>query len=131
MAALRRQTGLRCGAVFTTVGLVLDMIGALALLLGLFRHPRLLYPGWERSPQDAAKDRAFGITAGVFLITGFAGQIAGNAGVGPPAMSLACAVVVGIAGLGFAYGRYRASFTMALTLGQRWVKKQPDMADMG
>jgi hypothetical protein len=62
----------------TTLGLVFDILGALALLLGLFRHPKPLYLGWQYNPPDATKDATYGITGGFFLITGFVGQILGT-----------------------------------------------------
>ena len=70
--------------MLATIGLTLDIVAAILVLLGLFRSPSLLYPGWSRSPAEAAEDRAYGVTGGLYFVLGFVGQILGNAGVGVP-----------------------------------------------
>lgn len=46
----------RLTSVLSAIGLALDLIGATALAMGLFRRPRSLFVGWSHSP-DAARDR--------------------------------------------------------------------------
>jgi hypothetical protein len=60
--------------VLSVIGLALDLVGAVALTIGLFRGPLPLYPGYVRSPEDAATDRAYGTVGGGFLVVGFALQ---------------------------------------------------------
>src|SRR5258708_6645057 len=67
---------------FSGAGLGLDVVGAVLLLLGLFRHALPLYPGWSRSPVQAAEDRAYGTTGAAFFVTGFTLQLFGSAGFG-------------------------------------------------
>jgi hypothetical protein len=61
--------------VLTTIGLVLDVIGAVTLAVGLFRAPVPLTPGWLRSPADTAADRSYGTVGGLYLVAGFGLQI--------------------------------------------------------
>jgi hypothetical protein len=65
---------------FSGAGLALDVIGAVLVTLGLFRHPMPLYPGWSRLPTAAAEDRAYGTTGGSFFVCGFVGQLLSSAG---------------------------------------------------
>lgn len=58
--------------MLSAIGLTLDLVGAVALVLGLFGHARALYPGYSvRSPDDVAHDEAFGIVGALFLAFGF------------------------------------------------------------
>jgi hypothetical protein len=57
--------------VLSAIGLALDLVGATALVMGLFRRPRPLYVGWSYSPLDAAQGVAYGVTGGTFLALGF------------------------------------------------------------
>jgi hypothetical protein len=52
--------------MFTVIGLSLDVVGAVALAVGLFRAPIPLTLGWLRAPEDAAEDRAYGTSAAYF-----------------------------------------------------------------
>jgi hypothetical protein len=63
------------------IGLALDLVGALLLTLGLFRAPQLLYPGWGRSPDEVAEDRAYGTAGAAFLAGGFTLQAMPSLGV--------------------------------------------------
>src|SRR5207248_7576929 len=62
--------------MLSVVGLCLDIIGALALILGLFTHARI--PTWgdvgQRTPEDIAHDVGFAIVGGVLLTLGFVFQ---------------------------------------------------------
>jgi hypothetical protein len=60
--------------VLSSIGLALDLIGATALAVGLFRRPRPLFVGWSHSPDDAARDVAYGVTGWTFLALGFTFQ---------------------------------------------------------
>jgi NhaP-type Na+/H+ or K+/H+ antiporter len=57
--------------MLSAVGLALDLAGAVALTLGLYRHSRYLYPGLARAPDDVAQDAAFGTVGVLFLALGF------------------------------------------------------------
>jgi hypothetical protein len=65
--------------VLSTIGLVLDLIGALVLARGLFRGPVSSTYGLPiRSLEDVAADRAYGVVGGGFLIVGFCLQVVAN-----------------------------------------------------
>jgi hypothetical protein len=130
-AWVRPASGLRCGAVVTNLGLVFDVIGAIALLLGLFRHPKPLYPGWSYSPHDAATDHAYGITGGMFLTLGFVGQMLGNGRHALPlweTVGLAAAVLIG--GAVVAYVVFKVTYKVEIRRLERWVAKRPEMAGL-
>jgi hypothetical protein len=57
--------------VLSAVGLAFDLVGAVALTLGLYRHSRYLTPGLARGPDDVAQDAAFGTVGASFLVLGF------------------------------------------------------------
>jgi hypothetical protein len=57
--------------MLSAVGLALDLVGAIALVIGLFGHSQPLAPGWRKTPTEVAHDVAFGIVGGVFLTAGF------------------------------------------------------------
>jgi hypothetical protein len=60
--------------MLSAIGLALDLVGATALAMGLFRRPRPLFVGWSHSPDDAARDVAYGVTGWTFLALGFTFQ---------------------------------------------------------
>jgi hypothetical protein len=62
-------------------GLTCDIVGAVTLTLGLFRHPRPLVPGWASGPNETARDQAFGIAGAALLLLGFVGQLLPDFGV--------------------------------------------------
>jgi hypothetical protein len=53
--------------VISLVSLALDLVGAVALVLGLFGHAIRLYTGFRRPPEEAAHYAAFA-TAGLFFL---------------------------------------------------------------
>lgn len=108
-------------------GLALDMIGAVLLTLGLFRRPLPLFPGWTRSPLEAANDRAYGTTGGALLLMGFLGQLAGAAGFGSRARGsvLFTAAVVFVAGALLAYAMFGATYVIWFRHAVRWAAAQP------
>lgn len=112
---------------FPGAGLALDIIGAALVAFGLFRHPRLSYPGWRRSPDEAAADRAYGTTGGTFLLLGFTGQLLGAAGLGASgtARTVASAVVALVVGMVAAYGGYGLAYIAWMRYEPRWVARQP------
>jgi hypothetical protein len=118
--------------VLTTLGLVVDVIGAIALLRGLFRHPKPTYVGWNYSPEDAATDHAYGVTGGTFMILGFVGQILGN---GRPALPLwETAVIVAavlIVGGVAASAVFKLTYKIQIKRLRRWVAERPEMAELG
>lgn len=60
--------------MLSVIGLTLDLVGAIALVLGLFGHAMPLTPGHKRSPGDVAHDVSFGIVGALLLSSGFALQ---------------------------------------------------------
>ena len=60
--------------MLSAIGLAFDLIGAVALVIGLFRPPRPLYLGWSYDPHEAAQNVPYGVTGGTFLVLGFALQ---------------------------------------------------------
>lgn len=76
----------------------------------------------------------YGIAGGLFLGLGFAGQLVGNAGIGPAlplARTLEFSVVILIAGGLAAYVLFGLSFILCMTAIRRRVTKQPDLAELG
>jgi hypothetical protein len=57
--------------VFSVLGLVFDIVGAVALVLGLFGHSEPLTPGFRRPPTAYAHDAAFAVVGASFLSLGF------------------------------------------------------------
>ena len=57
--------------MFSAIGLTLDLVGAIALTLGLYTHSRYLTVGLRRGPDDVAQDAAFGGVGAAFLASGF------------------------------------------------------------
>ncbi len=78
------------------IGLALDLIGAIALVLGLFGHARGLAPGWSRSPIDVAHDVGFGVVGALFLSGGFVLQSLTYFGVRSAASTCTTLVAAGI-----------------------------------
>jgi hypothetical protein len=62
--------------MLSVVGLCLDVVGALALILGLFTHARI--PTYavlgQRTPEEVAHDVGFAIVGGTLLTLGFVFQ---------------------------------------------------------
>jgi hypothetical protein len=82
--------------VFSVVGLVFDLVGAVALVLGLFTYAEPLVPGWRRSPTDYAHDAVFGCVGAFFLVCGFVLQALYYLGVHPGARHWVIAVVAAV-----------------------------------
>jgi hypothetical protein len=57
--------------VLSAIGLALDLVGAVALTLGLYRHSRYATVGLRRGPEDVAQDAGFGTVGASFLALGF------------------------------------------------------------
>jgi hypothetical protein len=83
--------------VFSVIGLVFDLVGAVALVFGLFTHAEPLTPGWRRSPADHAHDAAFGCIGAFFLVVGFLLQAIYYLGADPAARHWVIALVASIA----------------------------------
>jgi hypothetical protein len=94
-------------SLLSVVGLALDLIGAGALALGLFRGViRTTWNGYNRSPETAAEDQAYGVVGFLFLAAGFALQALSAFGLGK--VDHACTGIVGgvaalVVGTGSAY----------------------------
>jgi hypothetical protein len=113
--------------VFSAVGLALDLIGAVALVLGLFRPPRPLFVGWAYEPLDAARDVAFGVTGGTFLAAGFVLQSLSYVGFSPnysERASLHAALVMLPLGTWVAIGLYGVTFLVALPREIRYSREK-------
>ena len=111
--------------MLSAIGLTLDLVGAVALTLGLYRHSRYLTPGFRRGPDDVAQDAAYGTLGAVFLALGFMLQglqyvevtVEKSPGVtaAVAGLTLLLATVAGWLGYGLVYlARYRRENT--------WVK---------
>jgi hypothetical protein len=59
-----------------------DVVGAVLVVLGLFRGPLPLTPGWARGPTETAEDRAHGTKARRSSCSAVTGQLLGAAGSG-------------------------------------------------
>jgi sterol desaturase/sphingolipid hydroxylase (fatty acid hydroxylase superfamily) len=90
-------------AILSTIGLALDFVGAVFLVIGLFRPVRPTFPGYAYAPDDAARDAAFGVAGGTLLLAGFVFQSLTYFGLSPKcagwvnAIAWAAALVVGFA----------------------------------
>jgi hypothetical protein len=58
-------------SLLSAIGLSLDVVGAVALVVGLFRPTRPLVTGYAYAPDDAARDSAFGVAGTTLLVAGF------------------------------------------------------------
>lgn len=81
--------------MLSVIGLMLDLVGATALALGLFRPSMPLYLGWLRPPQAAAEDQAYGVVGSVMLVSGFVLQALTYFGVNSD-VSSGCAAVAAV-----------------------------------
>jgi len=90
-------------SVLSAIGLALDFVGAVFLVIGLFRPVRPTFPGYAYAPDDAARDAAFGFAGGTLLAAGFVFQSLTYFGLSPKcaswvnATAWAVALVVGFA----------------------------------
>jgi hypothetical protein len=99
--------------MFSVIGLALDLVGAITIARGLFRHAERLFPGYGRWPTLAAEDYAYGVTGGLLLALGFFCQAlpslgatwdatAGEARVAA-LVALAVAILIALIGYGISY----------------------------
>ncbi len=58
-------------SLLSAIGLSLDVVGAVALVVGIFRPTRPLVTGYAYAPDDAARDSAFGVVGATLLVAGF------------------------------------------------------------
>ena len=90
-------------SVLSVIGLALDFVGAVFIVVGLFRPARPTYTGFAYAPDDAARDAAFGFAGGSLLLAGFVVQSLPYFGFSPRcaswvnATAWAIALVVGLA----------------------------------
>src|SRR5439155_24508819 len=109
--------------VFSAIGLALDLVGAVALVVGLFRPPRPLVPGYVHSPDDAARDAAFGVAGASLLALGFVFQSLPYFGLrwseshGAAAAASAIALAAGVV---YAYLAYGLTFLVVLKRKRRY-----------
>jgi hypothetical protein len=116
--------------VLSAIGLALDLVGAIALATGLFRRPRPLYPGWSHSPDDAARDVAYGVTGGTFLALGFVFQSLPYFGVaehGSDAAALAAALAAVALGAVAAVVLFGVTFLLVLPGEIRYSAAEHDL----
>lgn len=111
--------------VLSAIGLTLDLIGAAVLLTGLFRRPAQLFPGFARTPYEAAEDRAYGLAGVLFLGCGFLGQALPSFGV-TESDSAFCARVAALAtlaiGANVAWLLYEVLVRVFFEQQQRYVR---------
>jgi uncharacterized protein with PQ loop repeat len=69
--ALRHPVAGNIPRMVTVLGLVCDLVGAIALVLGLFTYAQPLTPGFRRAPTEYAHDAAFGVVGATLLTVGF------------------------------------------------------------
>jgi hypothetical protein len=116
--------------MLSAIGLALDLLGATALAMGLFRRPRPLYPGWAHSPDDAARDVAYGVTGWTFLALGFVLQSLPHFGVsadGSDAAVLAAALASVALGAVAAVVLFGATFLVMLPREIRYSAEKHDL----
>jgi hypothetical protein len=61
-------------SVLSVIGLALDLVGAVFVVIGLFRPARPLFVGYGYDPDDAARDSGFAVAGGTLLVAGFVFQ---------------------------------------------------------
>jgi hypothetical protein len=117
-------------SVLSAIGLALDLVGATALAMGLFRRPRPLTPGWSHSPDDAARDVAYGVTGGTFLALGFTFQSLPYFGVsehGSHGAALAAALATVALGAVAAVVLFGVTFLLMLPREIRYSSEEHDL----
>jgi hypothetical protein len=116
--------------VLSAIGLAFDLVGAIALVRGLFRRPRPLTVGWAYSPDQAASDFAYGVTGGTFLATGFVLQALTYFGVsvdGSDRTALLAAVAAVVVGAVVAVLLYAVTFLVVLPFEIRYSIEKLDL----
>ena len=116
--------------MWSAIGLALDLVGAVALVLGLFRWPRPLTVGWSHSPDQAAGDVAYAVTGGTFLAAGFVLQSLTYFGVdwnGSDRAALVAALATVVVGALAAFVLYGVTFLIALPFEVRYSRVQHNL----
>jgi hypothetical protein len=111
--------------VLSAIGLALDLIGAVALTLGLYGHSRPAYIGLSRGPEDVAHDRGFAIVGAFYLALGFLLQGLQYVGVtveASDAVTAAVAGVVLVAGVVVAWLAFGLIWLATFRRELAWVK---------
>jgi hypothetical protein len=114
--------GIRSYDVLPVIGLALDLVGAASLVIGLFRPPRPLFPGWSYAPDDAARDAAFGAVGVTLLGAGFALQAVPYFGFSPDCGATAnaiAAVTALLLAVVYAWAVYGSTFLIVLDRKRR------------
>lgn len=118
-------------SVFSAIGLALDFVGAVFLVVGLFRPARPTFPGYAYAPDDAARDAAFGLAGGALLGAGFVFQSLTYFGVSANCASWVNATASGIALLvGTAFALVVFEITHRLVFDRRrseGLRRWPDI----
>ena len=113
--------------MLSLVGLALDLVGAVTLVVGLFRPPRHLTPGWAHSPEEAARDAGFGVAGASLLAAGFALQSLTYFGVSVHCALWARLLVAAtalVAGAVYAVGVFDLVFLLAYRVERRRLASQ-------
>jgi hypothetical protein len=116
--------------MLSTIGLALDLVGASALAIGLFRRPSPLFVGWSHSPDEAARDVAYGVTGWTFLALGFTFQALPYFGVGEHgshADALAAALIALVLGAVAAVVLFGVTFLVVLPSEIRYSAEHHDL----
>jgi hypothetical protein len=117
--------------VLSAIGLALDLVGAVALVIGIFRPPRPTLTGWAYTPDDAARDAAFGLVGATLLGLGFIAQSLPYFGLTVSASATCIRVAAGIAlasALLYGYIVYGVAYMVVL---RRWMRSARERhADM-
>lgn len=111
--------------MFSVIGLALDLVGAVALVIGIFRPPRPTLTGWAYTPDDAAKDAAFGVVGATLLGLGFIAQSLPYFGVTASAGTTGTRVAAAVAfasALAFGYLTYGIAYVIALRRRMQWAR---------
>ncbi|MEA2332469.1 MAG: hypothetical protein QOH58_2607 [Thermoleophilaceae bacterium] len=109
----------------------MDVVGAILLVIGLFRAPMPLYLGWQRTPEDAAEDRAYGTVGGLYLVVGFVMQALPSFGASWSGCSgwkaFAAVVTLGAGGL-LAVVLWGVAYIVFLRRADAWARRKwPDL----
>jgi hypothetical protein len=116
--------------VLSAIGLALDLVGAITVVVGLFRPPRPLFPGWSYAPDDAARDSAFGVVGASLLSCGFTLQSMTYCGVRWPGShreAIAASIIAGAAGAALAFVAYGLTFLIILRRRQHYARTHFDL----
>jgi dipeptide/tripeptide permease len=119
-------------SILSAIGLALDFVGAVFLVIGLFRPVRPTFPGYAYAPDDAARDAAFGLAGGLLLLAGFVFQSLTYFGLSPKcaswvnAIASTAALVVGFA---FAFVIYEVTHRLVFDWRRaEAARKWPEIA---